>query len=211
MNILCHCLIIICFLFPSYVLANPVIHHLIVFGDSLSDQGYSKYGGFNRYSNGPVWPEYFIHNYPGLQLEDYAWGGAKTDSGNYNGMNWSGLQWQIDRYHPANDPSHSLIVIWCGVNDLIEADANPGQSAQNIINAIDGLTEKGARHLVILTLPDITLAPAYNDQSLPDYAHYAAIKEQVKNQIYSFNQRLVFLVNLKKNRLNITGVTSTSS
>src|SRR5258708_2311967 len=95
------------------------ITNIVIFGDSLSDRGPTQYGGFNRYSNGPVWAEYLAKPLCSTCLQDYAWSGAKSDYSNYNGSNWSGLLWQADQYKPNSDPKKTLYIIWIGANDLI--------------------------------------------------------------------------------------------
>lgn len=176
---------------------NMEIKHIIVFGDSLSDRGYSQEGGFNRYSNGKVWPEYLSETIQ-ANLADYAWGGAKTGMGNYHGMEWSGLLWQVKRFPGVQDSEHTLAIIWIGVNDLIDGADVSEQAVNNIASAIDELLAKNIKHIVLVTLPDITLAPAYNDKKLPDYEQYAALKGTVKSNINQFNQQLGALVNQHK-------------
>jgi len=197
----------ICLLANTALMANSIIiKDLVVFGDSLSDNGYSKEGGFNHYSNGPVWPEYFI-KHTTIKLHDYAWGGARTDFNNYHAMNWSGLLWQIDHYSVNSKPDNTLYVIWAGVNDLADGDNSSVNSAKNIMVAVDKLIDDGAKHIVIFTLPDITLAPAYNNPKLAEYAHYSTIKNKVKNNIVHFNQQLEFFINQKKQALPASGIT----
>src|SRR5437588_8056906 len=65
---------------------------LVVFGDSLSDNGnLFALTGFppapyymGRFSNGPVWVE-DLAQYLDVPLDDYAFGGANTDATNING------------------------------------------------------------------------------------------------------------------------------
>src|SRR5690242_3934373 len=85
--LLATCLII--FAQGSY--AALKIERLVIFGDSLSDIGTNPNGGFNRYSNGRVWPEYLMANNHALAVDDYAYGGAKSDYTNLSGINWSGV------------------------------------------------------------------------------------------------------------------------
>lgn len=164
--------------------------HLVVFGDSLSDRGHSQYGGFNRYSNGLVWPEYIGESLCRDCVQDYAWGGARTDNGNYNGFNWSGLFWQIDQYKLNTNPYKTLYIIWAGANDLINGDASGAEAAKNINMAIDKLAAKGAKYIAVLTLPDITMVPAYNNDKLPEFKQFHPVKGAVQAQIFSFNKTL---------------------
>lgn len=50
--------------------------HLVVFGDSLSDNGIDDGHGFLRYSNGKVWPEYLSEAMAAKSVEVRAWSGA---------------------------------------------------------------------------------------------------------------------------------------
>lgn len=178
----------------SNVANAKTITNVIIFGDSLSDRGTTQYGGFNRYSNGRVWPEYLTASLCNTCLEDYAWGGAKSDNTNYNGLNWSGLLWQVDQYKPNSDPKKSLYIIWIGGNDLINGDKEGAPIAKNIDTAINKLVLKGAKNIVVLTLPDFTLVPAYNDKHLPEYNKFFPVAANVKKQIMAYNAALKQLI-----------------
>src|SRR6188472_2981783 len=77
-------------LFSGFVTATP-LHNMVVFGDSLSDNGnlyeFMKHQlpqdppyFAGRFSNGPVWVEHLVASYfpndPSSHLFDYAFGGA---------------------------------------------------------------------------------------------------------------------------------------
>jgi outer membrane lipase/esterase len=105
---------------------------LVVFGDSLSDNGnipklfgipyphtMPGYDG-GRFSNGPVYAEYLnsLLGIPG-PLEDYAIGGATTGTTNIGGLPNAGITQEIARYL-ATDPrptNRDLFVLWGGAND----------------------------------------------------------------------------------------------
>lgn len=166
------------------------ITHLVVFGDSLSDRGFSQYGGFNRYSNGQVWPEYLAESLCKTCLQDYAWGGAKSDYSNYNGFNWSGLLWQIEKYKLNTDTEKTLFIIWAGANDLLNGDLNGEKAASNIMLAINKLVAIGAKNIAAFNLPDFSLVPAYNNSNLEDYNKFSPVKKAVKIQIITYNKML---------------------
>ena len=181
--------------FTCVLFANPsTITHLAVFGDSLSDHGSSKYGGFNRYSNGPVWPDIVSKSLCNGCLHDYAWGGAKSGDSNYNGFHWSGLRWQIEHYQSDTPLDKTLFIIWIGVNDLINGDGKSEVTANNIMNAIDKLASGGAKNIIVLNLPDFTLVPAYNNPNLADYKTFSPLKNQVRMSITNFNKLLSKLI-----------------
>lgn len=179
------------------------ITHLVVFGDSLSDRGYSSDGGFNRYSNGPVWPEYLAEGLCKSCLQDCAWGGAKTGVGNYNGFNWSGILWQINRYHINTPVDKTLFIIWGGGNDIIDGSKNGILAATHIFQAVKQLHAKGAKHIVVLTLPDFTLVPAYNNKYLKEYAHFSPFKKTVKEQTLILNRHLTDYFQKNKHHLDV--------
>lgn len=174
------------------------ITHLVVFGDSLSDRGSSKYGGFNRYSNGQVWPEYLAAPLCKTCLQDYAWGGAKTNHANYNGFNWSGVLWQINQFKLNSDPEKTLFIIWAGENDLLNGDTDGAKIANNIIVAINNLVSRGAKNIAIFNLPDFYFAPAYTNKNLPEFKKFSPAKENVNKQIIAYNKMLAKLLLIKK-------------
>ncbi|KTC84949.1 SGNH/GDSL hydrolase family protein [Legionella brunensis] len=188
------------YLITSSAFSTPAsISNVVVFGDSFSDRGFiAGQGGFNRYSNGPVWPEYLTNTLSKTCLQDYAWGGAKSDQTNFNHLNWSGLLWQIDRYQMTSNPEKTLHIIWVGVNDLLLGDTDGKIPAANVMVAIDKLINKGVKHIAIFNLPDFSLAPAYNDSQLPEYKEYSPLKNQVKQDLKSYNETLKILLEQKK-------------
>lgn len=158
-------------LFVSLVLPGSswaAFANLVSFGDSLSDNGISRYPvddleGFGRSSNGNVWVEYLAMNL-GVSHDGRAYGGARTGIGEYD------LVWQIDRYRPeaGQDISNTLFTVWAGGNDL-RGISGPGdalnviQSAiHNIGDAVFALYAKGARNILIPNLPDLGKTPEVN-------------------------------------------------
>src|ERR1051325_6177463 len=87
--------ILLATLFSTAQVANAdQFKRLIVFGDSLSDNGnlFALSGNtyppppyyLGRFSNGPVWVEDLAERL-GVPLDDFAVGGANTDTTNING------------------------------------------------------------------------------------------------------------------------------
>ncbi len=75
--------------------------HVIVFGDSLSDDGAEAEGpshGFNRYSNGPVWPEYLKNMLECANYDNFAYAGATSGMDNFYFPGWSGVLWQVTNF-----------------------------------------------------------------------------------------------------------------
>ncbi|VDO23938.1 unnamed protein product [Haemonchus placei] len=70
---------------------------LVVFGDSLSDDGVEATGeshGFTRNSNGKIWPEYVERMLQCDEYINYAYSGAKSGQDNFYFEGWSGVGWQ---------------------------------------------------------------------------------------------------------------------
>ncbi len=162
--------ILFCLLLFRGIPANAApFSELVVFGDSLSDNGNyylssdqpipdpaEYYKG--RFSNGPVWPEY-LSDRPllNISLSDRALGGAESD-----GWTPFGLKQQVTGYIAAAIPplrTDVLFAIWIGGNDYLNGDKTPQQSVQNVKEAMGQLIKNEAKHLMILNLPDLGTIP----------------------------------------------------
>ena len=174
---------------------------IVVFGDSLSDNGnlYQALGGLypatpyyqGRFSNGPVAVEQLasLLNAP---LSDFAYGGATTGVGNItdNGTTGHsgvyglpGMQAEVlgaaGKFPAAIIPS-SLFVVWGGANDY-EALSSPtvGQSqtaaftaAANITGIVTALKSVGATNILVPNLPDLSKTPEfYNSNAASAYTN----------------------------------------
>lgn len=183
------CISIFAFLFSTLVSATP-LHKIVVFGDSLSDNGnlyeYMKHQlpvsppyHKGRFSNGPVWiellaAEYFPADFKNktlqVHLHDYAYGGASVEDeeGPFT------LKGQIDSYFLVNKDkaeADNLYVIWIGSNNYLALADN--MQTEPVINGINTqlqrLVDQGAKHFLIVNLPDlgkIPLATAFDASSL---------------------------------------------
>ncbi len=168
-------------------LAGP-FSQLVVFGDSLSDNGnlYAASGGTDplsppyyngRFSNGPVWSD-VVQSRTGVTVQNYAYGGATSGTDNVASSfpgQYPGLQQQIQSFALANaavaDPN-ALYVVWAGSNDFIFLDPGAGPAAvaalveeviTNIIVAVGSLKAMGAQNIVVGMLPDLGLTPRAQD------------------------------------------------
>lgn len=164
--------------FVPAVSARPFTQ-LVVFGDSLSDSGnlFAATGGAvppsppyyaGRFSNGPVWVE-FLANELGVPVQDYALGGALTGRVNLFDdpgipAEFPGVLDEIDIFLALNggiaDP-HALYVVWAGANDFFVAPAPTtiAPAVANLLSAVRTLADRGARHIVVPTMPDLGLTP----------------------------------------------------
>lgn len=174
-------------LFASSVWATS-ISKLVIFGDSLSDNGnsfeYTKhqlppapwyYKG--RFSNGPIWidrlaDQFFENPVSPSQILNYAFGGAGTLRMQASSFL---LSQEIDSYvltHPSQAGVDSLFMIWIGANDyLTMPDATESDIKQVIqqikLNSVR-LVAHGAKHVMIIGLPDLGLTPFAKELELTD-------------------------------------------
>ena len=150
---------------------------VVVFGDSLSDNGnlYTASGNIQpdpteywqgRFSNNEVWVEYLADAVLlNATLVDNAWGGALTGTAAMP----MGMNAQVTQYTgSATLGANTLFVIWIGANDLMaitdpaDASAVIAAAIANISTALNDLATFGAEYILILNLPDIGATPGYS-------------------------------------------------
>jgi outer membrane lipase/esterase len=151
-----------------------------------------------RFSNGPVWAETLAGPMAGFfpmapinnaSSTNFAFGGARADAAVANPP---GVPQQIGAYAMrggAFGPSN-LASVWAGANDLFQtlplAAANPATAqatmgaaaataARNVAGATSQLAGMGARSILVLNLPDIGAAPAFNTGPAASLASYSAL------------------------------------
>jgi phospholipase/lecithinase/hemolysin len=154
-----------------------------VLGDSLSDTGRMAavmtqltgqpfppapyYQG--RFSNGPLWIEQLA---PKLgrtyqPLDNFAWAGATTGRANVFGPPFPGMLDELDELRAPAAPldAQALYVVFGGSNDFLAIlnGGNPqvliGNGVVNLLGTVAQLHAAGARHIVVVDLPDIGLTP----------------------------------------------------
>jgi phospholipase/lecithinase/hemolysin len=159
---------------PTFVMWVPAARasflnyqDLVVFGDSLSDNGNTfaaaglpkspYYNG--RWTNGPNWVDYFSQ-FVGIsdvtaflqnRGTNFAVGGSTSvdlagEIGTYLAENGG-------RANPGN-----LYVVWIGANDF-QSGFTPQQALIAIETEVVALSRAGAKYLLLLTVPDISLTP----------------------------------------------------
>lgn len=184
---------LLCFLFAS--LLAPALYaqdftHIVAFGDSFTDNGHIDGHGFNRDSNGKVWVEYLTDLLHVENLDNRAWGGARTDDGHYLGFDWSGFNWQVDRFEMQSPPEKTLFTVWIGVNDYWDAKSDPADSVANIRRGLDKLVAKGARHFVVFNNFDLTLSLGYGPGT--DYHELIPVVKKLTQKFNTGLQQMLF-------------------
>lgn len=149
------------------------IKAIYVFGDSLSDNGnlFSESGDLappsppyfdGRFSNGPVWVEYLDDMLPRAALNDFAFGGSFSDTGNVNGP-FPGVLEQVALFLGTGLPlmPRDLCIVWSGANNWIfePLTSVPSTIVGDVSTAIQELAEAGCQSFLIPNLPNIGETP----------------------------------------------------
>ena len=132
-----------------------------------------------RVCNGPLWVEYLADTL-GMEIQpenQYAVVGACSGVGNFSSdaygypeLAGTGLQSQIQTF--LNDSGtgrvdpNALNIVWIGANDIFTTltfggnmDFTVYQAIQNTAGAVATLAKRGARHILVVNLPDLGLTP----------------------------------------------------
>tara|TARA_Y100001956_G_scaffold73251_1_gene79292 strand:+ start:403 stop:1647 length:1245 start_codon:yes stop_codon:yes gene_type:complete len=173
------------------------INRVVAFGDSLSDTG-NLYNGsqwvfpnrnswfLGHFSNGFVWTEY-LANDKNLPLYNWAVGGA---AGTNQYVALTGIYDQVTSYltymkiAQNYDPAQTLFTLEFGLNDFMNYNREVSDVKADLSSALIRLKDAGAKHLIMLTLPDATKAPQFK---------YSTEEEinLVRAKIFEFNQFIV--------------------
>jgi phospholipase/lecithinase/hemolysin len=185
------------------VLGDGGFSELVVFGDSLSDNGnlYGLTGGEipmsppyweGRFSNGAVWVEHFAEGI-GIPLDDRAYGGSFTSDV---------LLQQVTPYVTFEEVSpDALYTIWAGPNDFLDSEVDP---FLGVINAMEHigmsvalLAAAGAEHFLIPNLPDLGLVPSVTETGDPEFIADATTLSTI------FNAALVATIELLEDEYSL--------
>ncbi len=200
--------------------AASSFHTMIVFGDSLSDDGnlsaetqgklpQSPYY-LGHFSNGPVWVEYLAHELHILPYRtlNYAFGGAKTF-----GLKPPGLLAQVDLYklHHFFPSKDALFIIWIGGDNYLHIKHSLSKQTINkmtdkAINdiqfAIDELHWLGAKTFLVVNLPNLSQTPLANliDKKRGDSEY----SENLARLTQAHNKKLLVAINKLKTDKSLT-------
>lgn len=155
---------------------KPSFTGITVIGDSLSDTGrtfqaigippFPYYQG--RVSNGPVWVDYLAPSL-GLSynpLDNFSWAGARSGRTNsFFGL--PGMLDELDELLGATKrlDNQALYVVFGGSNDFIRIFAGEDpmvvipEAVGNIMSIVTQLRARGAKHIVVVDLPNLGLTP----------------------------------------------------
>jgi len=200
-----------CALFFSAVVSAAPLNNIVVFGDSLSDNGnLYEYMGHSvpvsppyyegRFTNGPVWVERLAATYFGekakAHLLDFAFGGAGISENSEDDVLFT-LEREIDSYllaHGADSAQQSLFIVWIGANNYLGIPDDPENNVkmvnEGIRHGLERLVKAGAKHILVLNLPDLGKTPGARDM---------AMEQELSEYSNSHNQLLASTVaNLQK-------------
>lgn len=165
----------------SGLLSAETLNGVVIFGDSLSDNGNlyevmhhqfpqspPYYQG--RFSNGPVWVERLVQGYYGqnadAHLEDYAYGGAGILEDDEDPGAMYTLKREVGMYLDAHDrvaDASRLYIVWIGGNNYFAAPDAGDEAVDRVIrgtvNELRSLVNAGARHILVANLPNMGDAP----------------------------------------------------
>ena len=193
--------------------ANSPFSQTVFFGDSLSDGGFFRpllpvtvrpvTGQFTT-NPGYVWSQYLADYYGtsaapngnGQTGPNYAAGGARV------GVNSTGalgpipsLATQMNNYLTANGgraDAHALYTVWGGANDLFaitSGGANPtttiGSAVAAQIGIVGTLTQAGAQYILVPTIPDLGLTPAFRAQGATAQAQGTALTVSYNTALFN--------------------------
>ncbi len=199
---------------------NP--RRLVVFGDSLSDQG--NVAAFTPYipsppywegriTNGPVWVEWVGQEFGitmargvgSLEGTNRAWGGAEAGEGLYQGVVMNAGPQIADYLANHEVADDDLFAIWIGGNNFLHGATVPQSVVDLIIGHVETLAEAGATHIVVSNLPDMDVTPYYNglseEEAAETRARTALYNSQLEHDVIAANARLdavVQFVNISK-------------
>ncbi len=155
-------------LWPAAALAFDGI---VVFGDSLSDNGPQDGYGLRVSSNGRVWADYLAQRL-GVGLLDMAFSSAQTDYHPATDSAKWGFCWQVAEYLSTRGSASgaTLYIVWIGGNDLVKHTGDPGpvieRAVANILHGIDSLIGAGAENILVMNQPNLGVTPLMNGHNL---------------------------------------------
>ena len=186
-------------LFFSMMASATPLNQIVIFGDSLSDNG-NLYEYLNhqlplsppyfegRFTNGPVWIEDLIQTYypnnSKEHLADYAFGGAGVlEDGDDELFT---LDREMDSYfqaHHKTSDEQSLYVVWIGSNNYLGVPDDVEQSIGEVIlgmkHGLQRLANNGAKNILVVNVPDLGRTPVARDMDAVERLTYVVQRHNV--------------------------------
>jgi phospholipase/lecithinase/hemolysin len=184
--------------FTTLLSAGTPLDKMVVFGDSLSDNGnlydYMKHQlpvsppyFEGRFTNGPVWVELLMRSYyPTTSKEhlfDYAFGGAGVMEDDDGEDGFFTLRREMDSYfisHQDKADENSLYVVWIGSNNYLaipegnEIEKSLHDVDVGIQHGLQRLVDKGAKHIMVVNVPDLGRIPLAREFDAVEVLGYLA-------------------------------------
>ena len=182
---------LICALFFPMIVAATPLKSIVVFGDSLSDNG-NLYEFYNHqlpfsppYYHGRLANSYYPNNAK-EHLFDYAFGGAGVLEDDDTEDGFFTLHSEMDTYfstHEKADPN-TLYVVWIGANNYLAVPEDYEQALQQesvgVQHGLQRLVDKGAKHILLVNLPDLGLTPVARNYDIVDQLTYLAREHNLR-------------------------------
>lgn len=175
------CSLILC---GQLMASNKQFDTMVIFGDSLSDNGnlYSYLWGImpvsppyyqGHFSNGPVWIEQLYQSYypAGYSegFQDYAVGGAGAVLSYKENLPYT-LSVELKNYfywHTHGKKDSTLFVIWIGANNYLNGPSNVESITDSVVESIgsgvEQLIKAGGNKFLLANLPDMSYLPQSAD------------------------------------------------
>jgi phospholipase/lecithinase/hemolysin len=202
--------LIVSFSSLSVVAQAGLFTSIVVYGDSLSDNGNlfaaSGVPGMpyfqGRRSNGPVAVEQLAASL-GSPLLDFAWIGATTGVGNYGdggtptspgAFHLPGMQVELAGTQGLLGPylGGGLFVVWGGPNDFLAPsplDTNPqaviSRAVGDLVGIVTTLEGLGAQHILAPGMPDLGLTPYFRSLGPAGAAQGSALTDGFNSALRS--------------------------
>lgn len=184
----------ICALFFSMITSAASLNKIVIFGDSLSDNGnlyeymqhqlplsppYFK----GRFTNGPVWVELlsqlYYPNTSKAHLADYAYGGAGVLEEADDDDTMFTLRRELDSYfltHQDKADPESMFIVWIGANNYLGVPDDAKKAVDTVIlgiqHGLKRLADRGAKHILVVNVPDLGRIPIAREFDAIDRMSY---------------------------------------
>ncbi|MCK5894051.1 MAG: SGNH/GDSL hydrolase family protein [Endozoicomonadaceae bacterium] len=168
----------------GYSNESLTINRLVVFGDSLSDQGkgYNKFYNTipvsppywkGRFSNGPIWTDIIAEKYTVINEAE-----ASSTAADYSQISndpkymiINTLKHEIDQFlEKSTFAPDDFVIIWIGGNDYATYEwlqqEDIGRVMLEIVTQTQRIENLGAQHILVVNLPDMGTLPIAREKGI---------------------------------------------